>query len=286
MKIPEVSEIDVLNKNVLVRVSLEGDMDSPRLLATKNIIQYLQSKQAGRIKIIGHKGNIGQTELGVDINWDLRADAREETNDESFARELALGFEVFVNESFETSHRNHTSIVALPKFFKSHGFPAVVGPRFTKEIEILTKVFGHPGKKVLVIGGAKAGDKAQYADNLQSKFDVVLRGGLLPGVKLTADGLDIADEAIEACEQQIQDASLVVVAGPMGKYEEVPKGTQEVFTAVANSKSFKIAGGGDTEAALEKFGLTKKFDWISVGGGAMLEFLDKGTLPGIEALIA
>lgn len=49
--------------------------------------------------------------------------------------------------------------------------------------------------------------------------------------------------------------------------------------------AFKIAGGGDAEAAISEFGLNEKFDWISVGGGAMLEFLTKGTLPGIQALV-
>ncbi len=57
-----------------------------------------------------------------------------------------------------------------------------------------------------------------------------------------------------------------------------------VFNAIASSSAFKIAGGGDAEAAITEFGLNERFDWISVGGGAMLEFLAKGTLPGIEAL--
>jgi phosphoglycerate kinase len=57
-----------------------------------------------------------------------------------------------------------------------------------------------------------------------------------------------------------------------------------VFNAVANSGAFKLMGGGDSEAAASLLGLTEKFDWISTGGGAMLEFLAKGTLPGIEAL--
>ena len=49
--------------------------------------------------------------------------------------------------------------------------------------------------------------------------------------------------------------------------------------------AYKVAGGRDTEVAIARFGLTDSFDWISVGGGAMLEFLAKGTLPGIEVLI-
>ena len=73
----------------------------------------------------------------------------------------------------------------------------------------------------------------------------------------------------------------------MGKYEEEGhrQGTKRIFEAIANAGAFKIAGGGDTETALSMFNLKDKFDWISVGGGAMLEFLTKKTLPGIEALL-
>jgi len=52
-----------------------------------------------------------------------------------------------------------------------------------------------------------------------------------------------------------------------------------------NKEAFKVAGGGDTEKVLASLSLSQYFDWVSVGGGAMLEFLSKRTLPGIEALI-
>ena len=79
---------------------------------------------------------------------------------------------------------------------------------------------------------------------------------------------------------------MTVVSGPSGKYEDEGhrQGTERVFKAVAESGAYKIAGGGDTEAALTLLNLEKEFDWISVGGGAMLEFLSKRTLPGIEAI--
>ena len=56
------------------------------------------------------------------------------------------------------------------------------------------------------------------------------------------------------------------------------------FGAVATSSAYKIAGGGDTLSAIHAFNIEKAFDWISTGGGAALEFLANGTLPGIEAL--
>ena len=72
----------------------------------------------------------------------------------------------------------------------------------------------------------------------------------------------------------------------MGKYEEEGhrQGTKMVYEAVVNSSAAKIAGGGDTIAAIFLLKLQDKFDWISVGGGAMLEYIEKGTLPTIEVL--
>ena len=277
--------------NVLIRADLEwiGENCSRRK-ATKNIIEFWRGKNAQRIKVIGHKGNIDQVvELGVDLNFDLRSDPREEANDMSLAEELALGFDVYVNEAFATSHRKHCSINALPRLMRSQGKQVGMGLRFQEEITHLSvpSLESREGKgRVIIIGGAKAGDKAKYADELEKKGWTVLRGGLLPGAELRPDGLDISDERIKNYELIIKNAETIVIAGPMGKYEEAPEGTQKIFTAVANSKAYKIAGGGDTEAALEKFGLKEKFDWISVGGGAMLEYLTTGTLPGLEALVS
>ena len=109
----------------------------------------------------------------------------------------------------------------------------------------------------------------------------------MPGAELRPDGLDISDDLIAQYKRQMGNAGAIVVAGPMGKFEEMgaQKGTREVFTAVANTKAYKIAGGGETEDAIRKLGLEGRFDWISVGGGAMLEFLAAGTLPGIKALV-
>jgi phosphoglycerate kinase len=287
MPFPTVNEQEVTNKNVLVRADLEDDMaGSPRLRATQEIIAHLQERGAARIKVIGHNGNIDLAlGLGVDVNWDLRADGREEANDEVFAHELSVGFDVYVNEAFATSHRAHASIVALPRLMKSEGKAVVMGLRFAKEIEVLTNI-SHTQKGILVIGGVKVKDKNKYAEQLKNKFSAVLRGGLLEGSPLRDDGLDITPEAVANYIDQIKKADLIVAAGVMGKYEDpaAEYGTKEVLEAIANSAAYKLAGGGDIEMAISKYGLSDKFDWISVGGGAMLEYLVNGTLPGIEAL--
>lgn len=283
--LPKIEEVGMAGRSVLVRADLDlpnDDRKSSRLRATIEIVQYLREQKAERIKVIGHKGHISLVNLlGVDINWDLRADPREEQNSPELAEELALGFDVYVNEAFAVSHRKHASIDALPRLMKSKNLPVCAGIRFAKEVEVLAKV----EDGLVLIGGAKASDKAGYADALEKKGFAILRGGLLPGVALRADGLDISEDLVIKYKAQIASAKTIIIAGPMGKYEQEDcTATKEIFTAVAQSSAYKIAGGGDTQGALEKYGLDHKFDWISVGGGAMLEFLSTGTLVGIEAL--
>lgn len=282
-KVKVANELEVGEKNVLIRADLEWESENcPRQVATEKIVEWVKENGAKMIKVIGHKGNY-KTDMAEVVN-DVRHDPREEINDETMANELASGWDVYINEAFATSHRKHCSVDALPRVMKQQGKQVGIGPRFAQEIEKLNSVWTKPGKRVLVIGGAKAGDKTTLAEELASKFQEVLRGGLLPGVKLSPDGLDIDEDSRRRYVEAVKNGQVIVVAGPMGKYEVAEVGTREVFTAVANAAAYKIAGGGDTEAAIEKFGLTAKFDWISVGGGAMLEYLSKGTLPGIEAL--
>jgi len=310
-KLLSISEIEVAGKAVLVRGDLDvEDGENPRTESIRVIVNLLIRDSAKRIKVIGHRetnfdicGQLRKEFPGVEFDDQLRADPGEKTNDEGYAIKLAEGWDVYINEAFATSHRKHASIDTLPRWMKKNNKPVLLGLRFEKEIEMLSLItppnpplnlrggnlkggVNSQGRKILIIGGAKAGDKAKYADTLENKFAAVLRGGLLPGAKLRADGLDISDEEIERFKTEIEKAGTIVVAGPMGKFEDsgAEEGTREIFTAIAGSRAYKVAGGGDTGAALKKFGLTEKFDWISVGGGAMLEYLAMGTLVGIEAV--
>lgn len=289
INLPVTREGLVAGKSVIVRADLEADSEmDPRFVATKKMVDYLSGEKAGSVKVIGHQGEIWMVEaLGVTVNYDLRSDPREEANSVELAAELAYGFDIYINEAFGTSHRKHTSLDALPRWMKKQGFSVYCGPRFKQEVDVLSQALTRPGKKILVIGGSKVADKEKYTNLLAPKFDQVLKGGLLPGVDLRPDGLDITTETMTNYKSQIASAQVIVAAGVMGKYEDPSAqfGTKEILQAIANSSAYKVAGGGDIEAAISKYGLTNKFDWISVGGGAMLEFLATGTLPGIQALI-
>jgi phosphoglycerate kinase len=99
-------------------------------------------------------------------------------------------------------------------------------------------------------------------------------------------GVDIGPQTIESFSSAVRPARTIFWNGPMGVFEIAPfdRGTRAVAEAVAQSEAFSVAGGGDTVSALKQAGLAAKVSHISTGGGASLEFLENGDLPGIAVL--
>lgn len=99
-------------------------------------------------------------------------------------------------------------------------------------------------------------------------------------------GLDIGPETRKTYKDLIQSAKTVVWNGPMGVFEIPPfdEGTRDIAQAIANTDCVSIIGGGDSVAAIVKFGLTDKVTHISTGGGASLELLEGRDLPGLTSL--
>jgi len=126
--------------------------------------------------------------------------------------------------------------------------------------------------------------------------DVVVATSLDAGVKgrikkvrdVAADEmiLDIGPETAELYAKRLQSAGTIVWNGPLGVFEnpEFAAGTRRVGDAIAGSKAFSIAGGGDTLAAIEQFGIGDRISYISTGGGAFLEFLEGKELPAVATL--
>jgi phosphoglycerate kinase len=320
VNLPKLSDFNYKDKRVLVRVDFDVPLedgkvdDGTRIQECLPTIEYLLN-QGAKIILLGHlgrpqgedeslslapvaehlrkllnrKGKIESVHTHEDLDdnlyllENLRFDPREEANDPGFAQELAEMGDFYVNEAFATSHRAHTSIVGIPKLL-----PHAAGLHFQKEVEGLSRALENPiNPLVFVIGGAKPETKLPLVEEFRKRANRVLVGGKLAAPNaLTPDNLDINVPTIESFKEVIASAGTIVLNGTMGKYEDpkAERGTKEIFEAVANSKAFKITGGGDTIAALTKFNLIAKMDYVSTAGGAMLEFLAKGTLPGIEAL--
>jgi phosphoglycerate kinase len=98
--------------------------------------------------------------------------------------------------------------------------------------------------------------------------------------------LDIGPKTAQALAMQLKQAGTIVWNGPVGVFEfdAFAGGTRAITQAIAESPAFSIAGGGDTLAAIAKFGITDRVGYISTGGGAFLEFLEGKTLPAVAAL--
>ena len=223
----------------------------------------------------------------------------EEKNSVVLAKQLAFLGEIYVNDSFAVSHRANASVAAITKFI-----PAYAGFELESEIKNLTKAIKDPKKPLIVIlGGVKIEDKLQVYDNLKNKASKFLIGGaldkkllnlklkkaLLPVDFSTEKGrvMDVGPETAEIYCKEIRKAGTIIWNGPLGNINKnkFQNSTKLVAKCVAsNTKAFKIIGGGETVMFLKKMGLDKKINFISTGGGAMLDFLAGKKMPGIKAL--
>lgn len=97
--------------------------------------------------------------------------------------------------------------------------------------------------------------------------------------------VDLSPQSLERFRNAISGAKTIIWNGPLGFYEKgYTKSSEKLIELISSSQAYSVAGGGDTVAMITEKNLTKSFSFISTAGGAMLEFLAKGTLPGIEAL--
>jgi phosphoglycerate kinase len=141
-------------------------------------------------------------------------------------------------------------------------------------------------------GGAAVAEMAQHP-KLLLPVDVVVRNAagevrtvLVDAVAPDEAIVDIGPETVALVGHKVREAETIIWNGPMGLYEEgFTSGTQGVAEHVAREEGDSLVGGGDTVAAIRELGLQDQFSFLSTGGGAMLDYLVDGHLPGVEALL-
>jgi len=256
----------------------------------------------------------------------------EKKNDEVFGKQLADLAEIYVNDAFAVSHREHASVVGVPKYL-----PSYAGLLLSDEIAHLSIGENTPHPFLFIIGGAKFDTKLPLIEKFLEKADKVFVGGALVNDILKAKGyeigkslvsetsvdlayiisnpkviipvdvitesgvesqskvigailkddviVDVGEETISLLEPEIAAAKYILWNGPMGNYEKgFKEGTVALSKLIGGSKAESVVGGGDTLASIKELNLMDEFTFISTGGGAMLDLLLNGTLPGIQAL--
>jgi 3-phosphoglycerate kinase len=266
----------------------------------------------------------------------IRENAGEKENDPKFAKQLASLADIYVNDAFSVSHREHASVCAVTQFI-----PSYAGFQLIKEVENLSLAFNPSHPFLFILGGAKFDTKLPLINRFLKSADTIFVGGALANDALKAKGSEIgtsktsngevdisrivtqpqimlpsdvivqdhsvkksdsvgaSDSIFDAgsatlaeLKSKIDVATFILWNGPLGLFEKgFTEGTEELAKMIAEAtvtgatRGVKsIIGGGDTLSAISKLGIEGKFTFVSGGGGAMLDFLAQGTLPGIEAL--
>ncbi len=318
------------DKRVLVRVDWNVPIvggkvaDDFRIRESLPTLEYLQQRGAQVIIATHLDPDSASIEplrpyvpKGVELLENLRNNPGEKGNDHTFAEMLASKADIYVNEAFSASHREHASIISVPKLL-----PSYAGIRFMQEVENLSRFF-HPEHPFLfILGGAKFETKLPLLKKFSSLADTIFVGGALAhnffrgegieiGHSLVSSGdfdtktlldtgkivlpidpvwhedriVDAGPKTFEDLKKRISGAKLILWNGPLGLYEEGFKtGTLELARMIADSGKTSVIGGADTLAATKELGIQDKFTFVSSAGGAMLDFLAHETLPGIEAL--
>src|SRR4051794_33180902 len=347
MRLPRsVREADVAGKVVLVRADLNVPLqdgrvaDDTRIRASLPTLRLLLDNDASEVRVCSHLGRpktdedrekyamapvaarvaelVGDDRVRVLEN--TRFNPGETKNDETFARELADGCDLYVDDAFGSAHRAHSSTEAVARLL-----PAYAGLLLLDELRHLGKLLGEVERPfVLISGGAKVDDKLGVLRNLGGRADTVLIGGKMAEqlrvenpldfeVELPSDvvgaaafaedaesgvypvedlpyawlGLDIGPETRERFAGKLRDARTIFWNGPMGVFEwpTFAAGTKAVAEAVAtNEQAFSVVGGADSVRALNELGLADRVSWVSTGGGASLELLEGKELPGVAVI--
>lgn len=306
----------IVNQELSLRPELRPRGIKNHELSLRPVAQWL-AKRFHNSSFMIHDSKLGEFD-GWRINDDifllenLRFYKGEEENDKEFSKKLASLADLYVNDAFAMSHRNHASIVGITNFL-----PHFAGFHLEKEIDVLGKVMDNPRRPlVVIVGGKKIETKLPLVEKMHKIADYVLVGGkiakevetlfkiknnhteekhaVLVIGELNKNKTDISNKSVKEFLEIIKNAGTVVWNGPVGMIKlkvknqkskvDTEKGTRELAEGIVKSKVYAVVGGGDTVEFLRRIKLIDKFSFASTGGGAMLAYLSGEKLPGLVAL--
>ncbi len=373
------------DKKVVVRLDLNVPIEDGRILdftriyAVMPTLRYLLSCNNSLV-LLSHLGRPKGTDLGLSLsvvaeflsiylqnrvrlidNWrsgvelalgevvlceNLRFSSCEESNDLSFARDIAKLGDVFVLDCFSVAHRKHASNYSSLKFAGTK----LLGPLFNREVSSLKDLSlrirqSDPGdlntfNTVGIIGGSKISTKLALLSSLLEKLDLIVPGGAIANHFIHAKGyniglslhepamLEVAQELLSKYGHKIfvpldvvvlnkagkveikevdklhrediifdfgpktmdkltailNQSKVTIWNGPLGKFEDdrFAVATKNLVGTLATGHAYVAVGGGDTLAAINKFGSMHDFAYVSTGGGAFLYYLQHETFPCLE----
>ena len=277
-------------------------------------LRKVDSYYSEEIEALTNKIELGE----ILLLENLRFWPEEEKNALSFSQNLSKLGDVYINDAFGVSHREHASVVGITKFFLEKG----IGLLFEKELDSINNFLrDEQGPTIFIIGGVKK-EKVEFLENILGISDFILTSGIvaqklpqslvgnkkiitpIDAVVLSEIGgisvekfyeidkkteiPDIGPETQKLFGDYISKAKKIFWTGTLGKTEdsEFFSGTKAIAESILQNKTANsIIGGGSLLFTLQQIGLRDKgFSHLSTGGGALLDYIVDGKLPGIDAL--
>ncbi|MEN9337833.1 MAG: hypothetical protein RIQ41_147 [Candidatus Parcubacteria bacterium] len=313
---------------IMTHFGEEGESIAPLLPYLKLHLPFVTYTQSQSFDLLTQETLALQDGEGLLLE-NVRTWKGEIENLPSLGRSFAELGDIYVNNAFSVSHREHASVVGIPENILPY-----FGPLFARELEHLEKALTPTKPALFIIGGAKIRTKLSliqtYLDQgvkvfvggamvhdiwkakgveignslcdgtttlpetflnhplLITPLDVILENGeTVKYYNIPADGkvVDCGKETVTLVESIIDESTTIICNGPLGLYEKGwMYGSERILTHIAHADGTSYIGGGDTVAVAHTLHLLQEFDFVSLGGGAMLAFLASGTLPGIHAV--
>ena len=296
----------------------EGEFSAENSL--KPVAEYLSKALGREVPLLADYLDGVEVKAGDLVLFEnVRFNKGEKKNADELAQKYAALCDVFVMDAFGTAHRAEGSTHGVARFAKvaAAGPLIVAGSKVSTKLDVLNSLAGICDQLIvgggiantfLAAAGHKVGKSLYEADLVETAkaiaakvkvplpVDVVVAKEFAESAVATVKAiaevadddmiLDIGPQTAAQFAELLKTSKTILWNGPVGVFEfdQFGEGTRTLANAIADSAAFSIAGGGDTLAAIDKYGIAERISYISTGGGAFLEFVEGKVLPAVEIL--